>query len=290
MYATSIRGTFARIAVEPGQPGRVIKVLIPETLDRMSRRDAESLALHQAELIRNYRNLLIDIGVPVTGSHNVRVSVDEKRIFLIEVMEMGATLEISQKLVSKIISMILPLMRGGVGVAVDLDPGNFVEVNGRIVYCDFFPARFRQEDGMWLLGFPQPPAGEYEWTLKRYTTPIGMMRRLRFQLARETGNDWTKVLLAMLPTDLRKEVKDFFLNLPEWKIKISHPGSMGRRIIRQLEDPDDVRDVAARLRGHFPRGMLREVMKLTRVDFRLSSPERREKIEDAKRLLVEGLK
>lgn len=272
------------------EPPLVIKDLERKTLEKLSADECLSVARSILTQVARYYSVLHDAGLPVPPHHEVRLAQEPDGCHVYEEMTLGRVPEVNEQTIRAILRRSLPVLIDP-SLGLDMDPANFIELDGdeqSIAFCDFVPARYRDDKGVFLVGFPQPADdGEVKWNKKRYYDPCGMIRRLRFHLTRQTRQDWTDFLIketGEISFSLGQEVRSFFAALPTETARFPLSSS-SRDQIAALSDPDDIRDVAIRLAGTIP-GVCQHVMELTHVDYRTDVQQRLKNLEMAKVFLL----
>jgi len=85
-------------------------------------------------------------------------------------------------------------------VGIDPKPANFCQgEDGNVVFIDFVPPRFRQDDGSFLVDAPIPRNPDaYNHLLWKYFTPRGILANLLAQICRIKPEAWHSILDALV--------------------------------------------------------------------------------------------
>lgn len=263
--------------------------------------------LEQEALIKDileFRRRLQVAGVPVASEYKLEVKdgaiVEETVNCGIDGFKaLKANSGLSAKsILTQIVRAIRPILfESEITLSPDPHPANWCfDTDGVGRYIDFQPARFKREDGLKIVGFPQPTGKEYEWSVGRYYSRVGLVRILRFNAMRAGGpkirdvltdimrNEWPELLFnevsVELDTLLEEQVRrgEFSIDkalesCDEWNV-------------------DDIRELAmivAERKTSNSAYFLDQVLEYTRADFNIPIITRRLGVEKAKTLVMQNV-
>ena len=251
--------------------------------------------------ILEYRKRLQEIGVPVAGHYKLSICDD----VLVEETENcgldcykairdGAHGLSAEVILRKVIQAFLPVViQDEILVTPDPHPANWcIDASGVIRYIDFQPVMFKRGD-LYLVGFPQAQGQDYEMSVRRYYSRIGLLRMMRFSAVRAGGKAMRTAFLPTLcelcPNGIFADIDREMNNLLEKKVRGGEISIEDALSSCDEQGVDDVREIAMSVAEGLREGgenFLNEVLRLTRADLMLTIFERRAKVEEAKRLII----
>lgn len=252
----------------------------------------------------NYHHYLNDFGVPVSEHYRVEVQINEDKTTVIEYCDYGGV-DLQALLTEGKISPreALGHILGGIEgilsqsppkVGIDPHPANWClkftsDQQPVLSFVDFFPVYFVEEKAA-LVGFPQPTRGdELDMNYRRYYTPLGLIRLIRFNFVRVCGLDVEEIVNQAIAdyVDPAFSINARFKELDVEKVR-QDPRST-RTLVPEfnLDNVDDLREVAMIVASSSGQSdILDKVLRLTTADFRLPRSLREENFEKAKALLL----
>jgi len=272
--------------------GNVRKLLEPQYPFTASQREAVMRE------ILEFRQRLDVAGVPISTDyrlsieegliveHTTNCGTDGYKILKTDAASSG------EMVLGQIVRAFCPIfLESEITVVPDPHPANWCFDNGVGRYIDFQPARFKREDGLKLVGFPQPTGEEYEWSIGRYYSKAGLVRILRFNAMRAGGSSMRDLLLSIMrkewPKHLLKEISSELDNLLEEQVRRNELTVDEALECCDLWKVDDIRELAMIVaeRGNSTATFLDQVLEKTRADFNLSLAIRQKGVEQAKALI-----
>jgi hypothetical protein len=262
-------------------------------------------SLEQEALMKDileFRERLHSAGVPIAGDYTLSI---QEGVIVEETVNCGEdgykqitdAASNAERVLCQIVRALRPiLLEPEITMVPDPHPANWCfDEKGVGRYVDFQPARFRRNNGLKIVGFPQPTGKEYEWSVGRYYSKAGLIRILRFNAMRAGGFRTRNLLLSVMrkewPGNLFEEVTTELSNLLEEKVRRK---SVSLREALQHCDEwkiDDIRELAMIVAEQMTFGsatFLNRVLECTRADFNLSPIVRRRGVQSAKRLIRES--
>lgn len=251
-----------------------------------------------------FRHRLQIAGVPITDRYNLSI---RDGVITEETADCGIDGFCALKknklavevVLGKIIKGLLPILKKeSVDVVPDPHPANwcFLPNDDEVYYIDFQPARFRRDDGIYLVGFPQPIGQEYDWAVQRYYSKQGLVRMLRFNAIRAIGvagrTRIEEIIRDVIPSDLFQQLGAESQPLLEQRVRL---GDITLAYALDQCDEwriDDIRELAlvvGEKLGDDAEAFLGEVLNLTRGDFNLPVSMRKRKVAEAKLLVLQHI-
>lgn len=284
------------VRVQNGNGSFFVKEMEPDYLSTMDGERRQAAAHAIANNMRTYADLFKPTDRPAfyhTGVDD-ELSVYEIASFVGDDLLIALSRSHHpETLIRRMIELITRTLDAA-DMGIDPHPGNFgVCGDGRVVYLDFFPARYR-ENGVPLVGFPQPDDPTWvEYSAQRYYTLFGVMRLLRFNLMRLNPAYealFTEVAADVLGTGW-SALADQFYELPEQRVlEILQAGGPRDELLGIISELsilhiDTAREVAARIL-HEDIAKLNQLFELTHTDFRLPIAERESRLRQFKERLT----
>lgn len=289
-------------AYEYRTPGKhlFVKNLEPEHLGTLPD-DERAQAVNQIEgLIHTYRLKLYGCGVPVPAIYET-YRPNKQGCWLVEVsghagtsagkLLKSASASLQREVIGKNLQLIIPVLQED-GLGIDPQPHNVVLNGPGATFADFLPAHY-EDNGVTITGYP--PVQDPVWIrclTKRYFSPFGILRILRFNLMR-IHSDLEEVfyLEANRLVPQWSSYLAQFRELPERRFTdcfSSGAISEAIEIIDHLDqlEVDSLREIAYRMIPRNPT-LLSELFELTHLDFRLADSVRAEKLTQFKKRLKE---
>lgn len=248
----------------------------------------------------NYVGLLAKAGVRIPENYDVRVVELEDRPAAVEVASfcgvdlaeylLSATADQAEAIVRDMIVQTVAAVSDS-DLGIDSHPSNWsVDGPAGVIYIDFWPVQFREQDE-YLVGFPQPQERELIlYVASRYYTLPGVLRILRFNLAR-VAKYLEAVFFAQAEMVLGKEqVNRVFADLPETQVLPLLKRGCYEKVVEMIEflyggSIDDLREIALRLIPDDP-VRLTELFRLTRLDFKIPADERTRRLARFKKEII----
>lgn len=243
------------------QTDMVVKVPVPWMLNELTGKTRLEEAHRINALTLTYRNRLQGLGVIVPTTYDVLVTpsgfaLHRMRFNGMDCDEclqktMGADFVLS--VIYKIVRTIEGILVGGAGeVGIDPRLSNFslVEANQAVEYFDIFPPLIKLGETHHV-HYPNPPAEIIPREVERKFTPLGIIRRLRFDvLSRDPDYEWIvlQTLEELSDKKLREKLKSDLLELVDVKMA-KKPRAQWGAIIDSVaySDVDTLREVAVRV-------------------------------------------
>lgn len=255
------------------------------------------------EDILEYRRRLHVAGIPIASEYSLSI---KNGVIVEETVNCGVdgykmlqrNVSHGERVLGQILRALRPIFLESIITLVpDPHPANWCfDEEGEVRYVDFQPARFGRENGVMLVGFPQPTGREYEWSVSRYYSKTGLARILLFNAMRGGGFPMRDLLLNLMRKEfghpLFAEVKGELEALLEEQVR---RGELSVREALESCDEwkiDDVRELAMVVAECMENGaatFLDKVLELSRADFNLSLAVRHQNVEQCKALILEKL-
>ncbi len=227
------------------------------------------------------------LGVPVVPEHHVVINGDNSLIEHstdggVDFQELLIQGRITpQQAVEEILAAIAGVLdQAKPQVGIDAQPAHWCLADGQVTYVDYHPPYY-MEDGVPLVGFPQPAEADRELNFQRHYSPLGIIRSLRFNIVRLAGKEGETAFCQAIkdyPTlaeQLSLLIVEVIRQQPERLPEIIAPWN--------LERVNDLREIAMFC---YPE-LVNPVLQLTMVDFRISREVRRQRFEEAKQLFLQ---
>ncbi|MDR3519929.1 MAG: hypothetical protein P4L63_03550 [Candidatus Pacebacteria bacterium] len=278
--------------------GNVKKLLEPNHIFSPSEKEA------LIKDILEFRSRLRKAGVPVATYYILSLEEDvivEKTINCgvdgFKILKVDAVLN-GEMVLGQIVRALRPiLLESEVTLVPDPHPANWCfDEKGIVRYIDFQPARFKRDNGLKVVGFPQPTGKEYEWSVDRYYSKLGLIRMLRFNAMRAAGPEIHPLLMSIMGKELPEHLfKTMSLELDSLLEGQVRRGELNIHEALEFCDEwrvDDIRELAMLVAGSMKSNtatFLDKVLECSRADFNLSLETRHQRLEEAKELIRQEL-
>lgn len=278
--------------------GDVKKLIEPQTC--LSLPEQEALIADMLE----FRRRLLASGIPIAVEYELAI---QEEVIVERTMNCGVdgyrmlkvgTGSTAEMVLTQIVRGLRPiLLQPEITLVPDPHPANWCfDGDGVGRYIDFQPARFQRSNGLKLVGFPQPTGEEYEWSVGRYYSKIGLVRILRFNAIRAGGPGMrdllTEILVKEIPGNLPMEIQAKLNNLPGELVRRGELSAQKAINDCGERDIDDIREIAmvvAEQQGGDKATLLSNVLEYTRADFGVPTELRKLRVEQAKTLVLQEL-
>lgn len=260
--------------------------------------------------IMEFRQRLYVAGIPLASEYELFLGEnndDDSSIIIEETINCGVDgykaikadpNSKGKEVLSQIVKALLPILsEPQVCLVPDPHPANWCfNEAGKVHYVDFQPPRFERENGIKLVGFPQPEGKEYEWSVKRYYSKTGLIRILRFNAIRAGGfsmrESLSDILRRELPLQLFREMTEELKDLLEERVRrneLSVTEALAGCDVWSIDDIRELAMVVAEGMKTETTTFLDNVLEATRADFNIPLPEREKNVEEAKKLILQNV-